>query len=181
MFATRELVQGQIPAESKTALSMIDENHIDTEEERYSVNNKSTPRIAADSAPKKDVPQDTKWVRELTAKQIERDLKILGVTAMEDLLQDSVKECISDFRDAGIKVWMLTGDKGDTAHQIAYSCGLYSHELDFKVFKIDDAQTGFKQSLKELDEKIDSELDRMIAETSRFGLTISATKLISLT
>jgi P-type E1-E2 ATPase len=78
-------------------------------------------------------------VRELTANQIERDLKILGVTAMEDLLQDSVKECISDFRDAGIKVWMLTGDKGDTAHQIAYSCGLYSREVDFKVFKIDEA------------------------------------------
>jgi P-type E1-E2 ATPase len=35
-----------------------------------------------------------------------------------------VKECIEDFRDAGIKVWMLTGDKGATAKEIAYSCGL---------------------------------------------------------
>ena len=59
---------------------------------------------------------------------------------MEDLLQDNVKNCISDFREAGIKVWMLTGDKGDTAHQIAYSCGLYAHEDDFKVFKIEEGK-----------------------------------------
>jgi magnesium-transporting ATPase (P-type) len=61
-------------------------------------------------------------------KDIEKDFDILGVTAMEDLLQDRVKDCIQDFRDAGIKVWMLTGDKGDTAHQIAFTCGLYSHD-----------------------------------------------------
>jgi len=40
------------------------------------------------------------------------------------LLQENVKNCITDFRDAGIKVWMLTGDKGLTAKEIAYSCGL---------------------------------------------------------
>ena len=58
-------------------------------------------------------------VRLVGQKDIEKDFDILGVTAMEDLLQDRVKDCIQDFRDAGIKVWMLTGDKGDTAHQIA--------------------------------------------------------------
>jgi phospholipid-translocating ATPase len=67
-------------------------------------------------------------VRLVGQKDIEKDFDILGVTAMEDLLQDRVKDCIQDFRDAGIKVWMLTGDKGDTAHQIAYTCGLYSHD-----------------------------------------------------
>jgi len=67
-------------------------------------------------------------VRLVSQKDIEKDFDILGVTAMEDLLQDRVKDCIQDFRDAGIKVWMLTGDKGDTAHQIAYTCGLYSHD-----------------------------------------------------
>ena len=55
-------------------------------------------------------------VRLVGQKDIEKDFDILGVTAMEDLLQDRVKDCIQDFRDAGIKVWMLTGDKGDTAH-----------------------------------------------------------------
>jgi P-type E1-E2 ATPase len=37
-----------------------------------------------------------------------------------------VSECIADFRDAGIRVWMLTGDKGATAKEIAYSCALLS-------------------------------------------------------
>ena len=35
-----------------------------------------------------------------------------------------MKKCIEDYRDAGIKVWMLTGDKGATAEEIGYSCGL---------------------------------------------------------
>jgi P-type E1-E2 ATPase len=40
---------------------------------------------------------------------------LLGVTAVEDLLQENVAISINDFRSAGIKVWMLTGDKGETA------------------------------------------------------------------
>ncbi len=58
---------------------------------------------------------------------------------MEDLLQDKVQECIQDFKEAGIRVWMLTGDKGYTAHQIAHTCGLYSEKAgDIKTFKIED-------------------------------------------
>lgn len=40
---------------------------------------------------------------------------MLGVTGVEDLLQEDVYKCLSDFRQANIKVWMLTGDKGLTA------------------------------------------------------------------
>lgn len=56
--------------------------------------------------------------------EIEKDLEMLGVTGLEDLLQENVANCIKDFRRANIKVWMLTGDKGETAHNIAISCGL---------------------------------------------------------
>ena len=52
------------------------------------------------------------------AEQAERDLSLVGVTAVEDLLQDDVARCIEEFRLAGIKVWMLTGDKGETAMEI---------------------------------------------------------------
>ena len=48
----------------------------------------------------------------------------LAVTAVEDLLQERVRECIVDFKDAGINVWMLTGDKGLTAKMIGIQCGL---------------------------------------------------------
>jgi len=63
---------------------------------------------------------------------LEVGLKLLGVSGVEDLLQENVKECIEDFRDGGIKVWMLTGDKGATAQEIAYNCGLFSKESDFE-------------------------------------------------
>lgn len=54
----------------------------------------------------------------------EADLTLLGITGLEDLLQDDVKKCICEFREAKIKVWMLTGDKGETAETIGISCGL---------------------------------------------------------
>lgn len=55
-------------------------------------------------------------VRQTNQSEFEKEFTILGVTAMEDLLQDQVSECITDFKEAGMRVWMLTGDKGDTAH-----------------------------------------------------------------
>lgn len=66
----------------------------------------------------------------MTAEEVETNLVLVGVTGVEDLLQENVKQCIEDFRDAGIKVWMLTGDKGATAKEIAYSCGLLTKEIE---------------------------------------------------
>ncbi|XP_056006402.1 phospholipid-transporting ATPase IF-like isoform X4 [Ostrea edulis] len=54
---------------------------------------------------------------------IEKDLHILGATAVEDRLQDGVPETITTLRRAGIKVWVLTGDKEETAVNISYSAG----------------------------------------------------------
>ena len=61
---------------------------------------------------------------ELPIEDVESNLTLLGATGVDDLLQDNVAKCIGDFRDANIKVWMLTGDKGLTAKQIGKSCGL---------------------------------------------------------
>jgi magnesium-transporting ATPase (P-type) len=58
------------------------------------------------------------------ADSIERGMMLLGITAIEDRLQDEVPECIASFIEAGIVVWMLTGDKEETAIQIAHSCNL---------------------------------------------------------
>uniref|UniRef100_A0A673WHS7 Phospholipid-transporting ATPase n=1 Tax=Salmo trutta TaxID=8032 RepID=A0A673WHS7_SALTR len=54
----------------------------------------------------------------------ERALDLLGVTAIEDRLQDEVPETISMLRQAGLKVWVLTGDKKETAVNIGYACRL---------------------------------------------------------
>ncbi len=65
---------------------------------------------------------------DLPVEEIECDLTLLAATGVEDLLQENVKECIIDFREAGISVWMLTGDKGLTALEIGVSCGLIPQE-----------------------------------------------------
>lgn len=55
---------------------------------------------------------------------IEHGFLLTGASAIEDKLQDGVPETIADLRAAGIKFWMLTGDKYTTAVQIANSCNL---------------------------------------------------------
>lgn len=55
---------------------------------------------------------------------VEKDLVLLGASAVEDKLQERVPEVLSLFVEAGIKVWMLTGDKMETAESIGLSCNL---------------------------------------------------------
>ncbi|CAI2358814.1 unnamed protein product [Moneuplotes crassus] len=55
---------------------------------------------------------------------IENELFLLGTTALEDKLQEDVHECIEEFRRADIKVWMITGDKLETAENVGISCRL---------------------------------------------------------
>eukprot|EP00607_Mallomonas_marina_P005822 CAMPEP_0182438608 /NCGR_PEP_ID=MMETSP1167-20130531/85890_1 /TAXON_ID=2988 /ORGANISM="Mallomonas Sp, Strain CCMP3275" /LENGTH=688 /DNA_ID=CAMNT_0024632043 /DNA_START=1413 /DNA_END=3479 /DNA_ORIENTATION=- len=55
---------------------------------------------------------------------LESDMEFLGITAIEDRLQDEVPEVIADLTRAGIIVWMLTGDKEETAINIGHSCNL---------------------------------------------------------
>ena len=61
---------------------------------------------------------------ELVNNMIERDFTLLGATAIEDKLQDGVPDCITTLMRAGIKIWVLTGDKMETAINIGFLCGL---------------------------------------------------------
>ncbi|KAI6009970.1 hypothetical protein EDC04DRAFT_2771575 [Pisolithus marmoratus] len=70
----------------------------------------------------------------VVAEYLERDLELLGLTGVEDKLQDEVKSTLELLRNAGIKIWMLTGDKIETARCIAISTKLvarnqYIHEV----------------------------------------------------
>lgn len=56
--------------------------------------------------------------------EIEEGLSLLGTTAIEDKLQEGVAESIEKIRRAGVRMWMLTGDKRETAINIGYSCKL---------------------------------------------------------
>ncbi|XP_027499240.1 probable phospholipid-transporting ATPase VB isoform X2 [Corapipo altera] len=59
-----------------------------------------------------------------TAQHLETKLTLLGATGIEDRLQDGVPDTIVALREAGIQIWVLTGDKQETAVNIAYSCKL---------------------------------------------------------
>uniref|UniRef100_A0A3Q2D0S6 Phospholipid-transporting ATPase n=1 Tax=Cyprinodon variegatus TaxID=28743 RepID=A0A3Q2D0S6_CYPVA len=61
---------------------------------------------------------------------IERDLQLLGATGVEDKLQDKVQETIEALRLAGIKVWVLTGDKHETAVSVSLSCGHFHRTMN---------------------------------------------------
>jgi len=75
----------------------------------------------------KEMPDMThKEVDDLEHTDVEKDLTLLGITGVEDLLQDDVQKCIVDFKEAGCMVWILTGDKSATAKQIGISCGVLS-------------------------------------------------------
>ncbi|ORY23821.1 putative phospholipid-translocating ATPase [Naematelia encephala] len=66
---------------------------------------------------------------------IERDLVLLGATAIEDKLQDGVPETISDLKRAGIHVWVATGDKLETAVAIGYTTHLLTHETNLIIVR----------------------------------------------
>ncbi|KAL8153941.1 hypothetical protein V2J09_011701, partial [Rumex salicifolius] len=63
------------------------------------------------------------------AELIERDLILIGSTAIEDKLQEGVPTCIETLSRAGIKIWVLTGDKMEMAINIAYACNLINNDM----------------------------------------------------
>lgn len=67
------------------------------------------------------------------AEIIEHDLTLLGATAIEDKLQDGVPDTIHTLQTAGIKVWVLTGDRQETAINIGMSCKLISEDMTLLI------------------------------------------------
>ncbi|XP_056012522.1 phospholipid-transporting ATPase VD-like isoform X2 [Ostrea edulis] len=70
--------------------------------------------------------------------EIEKDLELLGATGIEDKLQEGVPETIDKLRKAGIKVWVLTGDKQETAIQVAYSSKLIGQKDQVLIINAND-------------------------------------------
>ncbi|KAK3272899.1 hypothetical protein CYMTET_18832 [Cymbomonas tetramitiformis] len=69
------------------------------------------------------------------AELIEKDLLLIGCTAIEDKLQNGVPESIEQLANAGLKIWVLTGDKVETAINIGFACSLLT--LEQRRFVID--------------------------------------------
>lgn len=66
-------------------------------------------------------------------KKLENNMEIVGLTGVEDRLQDNVKQTLESIRNAGIKIWMLTGDKIETAISIAFSSRLLTRSDQYLI------------------------------------------------
>jgi len=74
------------------------------------------------------------------AELLEKDFYLLGATAIEDRLQDGVPETIHTLQDAGIKIWVLTGDRQETAINIGMSCKLISEDMTLLIVNEESAE-----------------------------------------
>ncbi|KAH9519100.1 Phospholipid-transporting ATPase ID [Bulinus truncatus] len=92
--------------------------------------------------------------------EIEQNMILLGATAIEDKLQDGVPETIANLAIAGIKIWVLTGDKQETAINIGYSCRLLTDEME-EPFIIDG------ETLEEVESQMKKALEEIIAAKNR--------------
>jgi phospholipid-translocating ATPase len=95
---------------------------------------------------------------EKACEKIEQDLTLLGATALEDKLQVGVPDTIAKLREAGIKLWIATGDKMQTAIEIGFSCNLLNSDQDILVISADTAggartqiETGLAKILQDSD------------------------------
>ena len=99
---------------------------------------------------------------------IESDLQLLGCVGMEDKLQYGSTECVKELTKAGINVWLMTGDKSESAQTIAISANLllpqaYMRRVDFLREKIPITPELLATRLK-------SEIDMFDKELSEIGV-----------
>ncbi|XP_071740152.1 phospholipid-transporting ATPase 3-like [Rutidosis leptorrhynchoides] len=121
---------------------------------------------------------------EEVAELIETDLNLIGCTAIEDKLQEGVPACIETLSNAGLKIWVLTGDKIETAINIAYACKLINNEMkqfiissetdDVREVENSGDQVEIAQFLKE---KVQNELQSYQKEAQRILSGPSSQKL----
>jgi len=91
---------------------------------------------------KTSISDRTNVMNAVVSQLLEQDLELLGVTGVEDKLQDNVKATLETLRNAGLKIWMLTGDKIETATCIAISSKLVArNQVIHSVAKLKDEQS----------------------------------------
>ncbi|KAF9583570.1 hypothetical protein BGW38_009159, partial [Lunasporangiospora selenospora] len=88
---------------------------------------------------------------ENVCEEIEHSMLLLGGTAIEDRLQEGVPECIALLSRAGIKLWVLTGDKVETAINIGFACNLLQKDMILIIIQAQDKDETLEQMRKALD------------------------------
>ena len=78
----------------------------------------------------KNAMSDRTKMLENVAEEFEAGMELIGATAIEDKIQEGVPETIASLMEGGVKVWVLTGDKQETAINIGYSCQMLKEDMD---------------------------------------------------
>ncbi|KAI7865538.1 hypothetical protein BDF14DRAFT_1883484 [Spinellus fusiger] len=92
---------------------------------------------------------------------IERDMLLMGGTAIEDRLQLGVPETIAELSKSGMKLWVLTGDKTETAINIGFSCNLLTVDMELVMIKAQTKEETRQQLLNALEQSnADAETDK---------------------
>ncbi|KAI0244756.1 aminophospholipid translocase [Massospora cicadina] len=99
------------------------------------------------------------------AELIEKDLVLLGATAIEDKLQDGVPETIFTLSQAGIKIWVLTGDRQETAINIGFSCKLLQEDMSLVICNADSPEALRRQLESKLQALEDGSVQEAGVET----------------
>ncbi|CAG8628646.1 21089_t:CDS:2, partial [Gigaspora rosea] len=107
------------------------------------------------------------------AEMIEKNLFLLGATAIEDKLQDGVPETIHTLQQAGIKIWVLTGDTQETAINIGLSCKLINEEMTLITVN----EESHWETKEFLEKRIHSVKGRVNPETEPLALVIDGRTL----
>ncbi|KAI8099992.1 uncharacterized protein BX664DRAFT_382450 [Halteromyces radiatus] len=113
--------------------------------------------------------------------ELEEQLILLGATAIEDKLQEGVPQCIEDLRHAGIKIWVLTGDKLETAINIGYASNLLDGTMKLwtvrdEVKTISDNDNDGDQRTASVNERLDYILGQIQQATTTTTTTTTVVK-----
>jgi len=104
---------------------------------------------------------------------------LMGGTAIEDRLQEGVPETIAELAKSGIKLWVLTGDKTETAINIGFACNLLTTDMELLILKasnrIDTSQL-LDDTLKKLDKEAETETEAANGNR-KYALVIDGTTL----
>lgn len=77
------------------------------------------------------------------ASEFERNLELIGITGIEDRIQQGVPETIDKLLKADIKIWVLTGDKMETAINIGFSCSLFESDMEIITLSCNTEQEAY--------------------------------------
>ncbi|KAJ5077251.1 putative phospholipid-transporting atpase [Anaeramoeba ignava] len=113
-----------------------------------------------------------------SAEEIENNLQLIGASAIEDKLQEGVPDAIEELSKAGIKIWVLTGDKRETAINIGFACSLLTQNMTIITISGNDLQStknALESAIKENSNLDDN--DDIMKKNRNLGLVIDGATL----